>query len=84
MEDDLSLLLSNALFGDGAAAAVLWTRPRGLELVASSSFHAPEDREAIRYVHKHGQLYNQLSRTCRPSSTRRWPRPSNTSWNPGA
>ena len=22
----------------------------------------PEDREAIRYVHKHGQLYNQLSR----------------------
>ena len=62
LEDDLSLLLSNALFGDGAAAAVLWTRPRGLELVASSSFHAPEDREAIRYVHKHGQLYNQLSR----------------------
>ncbi|MFI5354337.1 MAG: type III polyketide synthase [Desulfobaccales bacterium] len=62
LEDDLSLLLSNALFGDGAAAAVLWTQPRGLELVASSSFHAPEDREAIRYVHKHGQLYNQLSR----------------------
>ena len=62
MEDDLSLLLSNALFGDGAAAAVLWTRPRGLELVASSSLHAPEDREAIRYVHKNGQLHNQLSR----------------------
>ena len=62
MGDDLSLLLPNALLGDGAAAAVLWTRPRGLELVASSSFHAPEDREAIRYIHKHGQLYNQLSR----------------------
>jgi len=62
MEDDLSLLLSNALFADGAAAAVLWTRPRGLELVASSSLHAPEDREAIRYVHKNGQLHNQLSR----------------------
>jgi predicted naringenin-chalcone synthase len=62
LEDDLSLLLSNALFADGAAAAILWTRPRGLELVASSSLHAPEEREAIRYVHKHGQLYNQLSR----------------------
>lgn len=61
MEDDLSLILSNALFGDGAAAAVLWKRPEGLELVASSSFHAPEDREAIRFVHRDGQLRNQLS-----------------------
>jgi alkylresorcinol/alkylpyrone synthase len=63
MEDDVNLILSNALFADGAAAAVLWTRPQGLELVASGSRHAPEDREAIRYVHKRGQLYNQLSRS---------------------
>lgn len=62
MENDLSLLLSNALFADGAAAAILWRRPQGLELVASSSRHQPEDREAIRYVYKNGQLYNQLSR----------------------
>jgi predicted naringenin-chalcone synthase len=61
MEDDLNLLLSNALFGDGAAAAVLWTKPRGYELVASASRHVPEQRESIRYVHKQGQLYNQLS-----------------------
>jgi predicted naringenin-chalcone synthase len=61
MEDDLSLLLSNTLFGDGAAAAVLWTRPVGYELVASASRYVPEQRDAIRYVHKHGQLYNQLS-----------------------
>jgi len=61
MEDDLSLLLSNSLFADGAAAAVLWTSPAGLELVASGSRHQPEDREAIRYVHHQGQLYNQLS-----------------------
>lgn len=61
MEDDLSLLVSNALFSDGAAAAVLWTRPQGLELLASSSYYVPEDRDAIRYVHKNGQLYNQLS-----------------------
>jgi predicted naringenin-chalcone synthase len=63
MENDLSLILSNALFGDGAAAAILWTRPQGLELVAASSCHQPEHREAIRYVNKNGQLYNQLSRT---------------------
>lgn len=61
MGDDLSLLVSNAIFGDGAAAAVLWNRQEGLEMVASSSYYVPEDREAIRYVHKDGQLYNQLS-----------------------
>jgi len=61
MGDDLSLLVSNALFGDGAAAAVLWKRSQGLELVASSSCYVPEDREAIRFVHKEGQLHNQLS-----------------------
>ncbi len=61
MEDDLSLLLSNTLFGDGAAAAVLWTRPKGYELVASARRYVPEQRESIRYVHKNGQLYNQLS-----------------------
>jgi alkylresorcinol/alkylpyrone synthase len=61
MENDLSLLLSNTLFGDGAAAAVLWTRPAGYELVASARRYVPEQRDTIRYVHKHGQLYNQLS-----------------------
>jgi predicted naringenin-chalcone synthase len=63
MADDMSLLLSNALFADGAAAAVLWTRPQGLALVDSSNRHHPEDRESIRYVYRNGQLYNQLSRT---------------------
>jgi len=61
MEDDLSLLLSNTLFGDGAAAAVLWMRPQGYELVASARRYVPEQRESIRYVHKKGQLHNQLS-----------------------
>lgn len=61
MGDDLSLIVSNSLFGDGAAAAVLWNRPEGMELVASSSRYAPAYRDAIRYVHKNGELYNQLS-----------------------
>ncbi len=61
MEDDLSLLISNALFGDGAAAAVIWSRPEGFELVDSVSLYIPEQREHIRYVHKNGRLYNRLS-----------------------
>jgi predicted naringenin-chalcone synthase len=60
-DNDLSLILSNALFGDGAAAAVIWDRPRGWELVASAGRYVPEQRETIRYVHKNGQLHNQLS-----------------------
>jgi len=61
MGDDLSLILSNALFGDGAAAAVLVNRPVGYELVASAGLYVPEQRETIRFVHKQGQLHNQLS-----------------------
>ncbi|MCM2358637.1 MAG: type III polyketide synthase [Geobacteraceae bacterium] len=61
MDNDLSLILSNALFGDGAAAAVLWDRPVGFELVASAGRYVPEQRDAIRFVHKDGELHNQLS-----------------------
>ncbi len=62
IRDDLSQLLSNALFADGAAAVILWSRPSGLELVASSNCHSPENRETLRFVQKEGQLHNQLSR----------------------
>lgn len=61
MEDDLSLIISNALFSDGAGAAVIWERPEGLELVASASRYLPELRDHIRYVHKKGQLYNRIT-----------------------
>jgi predicted naringenin-chalcone synthase len=61
MGDDLSLILSNALFGDGAAAAVLVTKPAGFELVASAGRYVPEQRDTIRFIHKEGQLHNQLS-----------------------
>ena len=61
MDNDLSLLLSNALFADGAAAAVIWERPKGWSLVGSASRYVPEQRESIRYVHKQGQLHNQVS-----------------------
>ncbi|GFO64903.1 type III polyketide synthase [Geomonas paludis] len=61
MGNDLSLILSNALFGDGAAAAVLWEKPAGFEVCCSAGRYVPEQREAIRFVHKEGQLHNQLS-----------------------
>ncbi|MFH0932773.1 MAG: 3-oxoacyl-[acyl-carrier-protein] synthase III C-terminal domain-containing protein [Nitrospirota bacterium] len=63
MGDDPGLIISNAIFSDGAAAAVLWNQPRGLELIASKSSYATEYRNAVRYVHRNGQLYNQLSLT---------------------
>jgi predicted naringenin-chalcone synthase len=61
MDNDLSLILSNALFGDGAAAVVLWNRPEGFELIGSAGRYVPEQRDSIRFVHKQGQLHNQLS-----------------------
>ncbi|GAB4390452.1 MAG: type III polyketide synthase [Thermodesulfovibrionales bacterium] len=61
MGDDLSLIVSNALFADGAAAAVVSAAPGGLEMVSSASRFVPSERDAIRYIHKGGQLHNQLS-----------------------
>jgi predicted naringenin-chalcone synthase len=61
MADDLSLIISNALFADGASAAVLWSRPGALKLIASASRCNTKYREDIRYIYRDGQLYNQLS-----------------------
>jgi predicted naringenin-chalcone synthase len=61
MDNDLSLILSNALFADGAAAAVLSDKPGGFQLVASAGRYVPEQREDIRFIHKGGELHNQLS-----------------------
>lgn len=61
MEDDLSLIVSNAIFGDGAAAAIVWNRPKGLALLATASLYAPEYRDDIRFVYQNGQLHNRLS-----------------------
>jgi predicted naringenin-chalcone synthase len=62
MGDDPSLIVSNALFADGAAAAVLTSDAPGLRLLGARSLFAPEHREAIRFVYKGGQLHNQLAR----------------------
>lgn len=62
MGNDQSLLVSNALFGDGAAAAVVGNGPGGLRLEASAVFHAPEYRNDVRFEYRNGQLHNRISR----------------------
>ncbi len=61
ISDDMSLILSNALFGDGAAAAVLWKEPIGLKICSSESRIEPDYRDYVRFTHKNGQLHNMLS-----------------------
>jgi len=61
MADDLSLIVSNAIFADGASASVLWSRPGEIKLISSASRYNTQYREDIRYVYKNGQLHNQLS-----------------------
>jgi predicted naringenin-chalcone synthase len=61
MADDPSLLISNAIFGDGAAAAVLWDRPQGLLIAGHAARFKPEFRDEVRFVHKNGALHNRLS-----------------------
>jgi predicted naringenin-chalcone synthase len=63
MDNDISLILSNALFGDGAAAAVLTTAGSGPQLRPSESLFVPALRDTVRYVHRQGQLFNRLSPT---------------------
>ena len=62
MGNDTSLIISNSIFGDGAAAAVVWDRPAGVSLIASDQCFLPEFRNDVRYVHKGGQLHNKLSK----------------------
>lgn len=60
MGNDLSLLVSNALFADGAAAYLCSPRKNGFIILNSVSETFPQYRETVRYVYKNGQLHNQL------------------------
>ena len=67
VDDDLGVLMSLCLFGDGACAT-LW---RGKQEHAAThwrahgfrSLHQPEHREKIRFVNAGGRLRNQLHRS---------------------
>ena len=63
VEDDFGVLISNCIFGDGAAAAV-WSGTGGEWRIADfQTLHVPEEREKIRFTNAAGKLRNQLHRS---------------------
>ena len=67
MGPDPGLIVSNCLFGDGAAAAVLDVSQAGgqgdvARLVDFESGIFPTHREELRYRHEHGRLRNTLGK----------------------
>lgn len=62
VENDVGVLVSTCIFGDGAAAAV-WSGSGGSWSVSDfQSIHVPSDREKIRFTNSEGRLRNQLAR----------------------
>jgi alkylresorcinol/alkylpyrone synthase len=65
LDNDLGVLVSACLFGDGAAAAVLTREPRAdarrVEFAAGGSMTDPAEREALRFEQVGGMLRNILT-----------------------
>jgi len=65
LDDDLGVLVSACLFGDGAAAAVLSPQPhagnRAVEWKSAASFTNPAQRDALRFEQRAGMLRNILT-----------------------
>ena len=61
--EDPAILVSNAIFGDGAAATILTNRAnaRGLRLTSFGSGLFPEYRQYLQYTTEDGKLKNVLS-----------------------
>lgn len=64
LDDDVGVLISACLFGDGAGAAVLANAPNGgrrVEWKISGSLLEPTDRDLLRFEQKNGMLRNILA-----------------------
>lgn len=64
LDDDAGVLVSACLFGDGAGAAVLSAEPGTgpqVEWLGTYALTHPEDRDLLRFEHRHGLLRNILS-----------------------
>ncbi|NLG16526.1 MAG: type III polyketide synthase [Fibrobacter sp.] len=61
MGNDISLIVSNGIFGDGAAAFIFSPEKTGFKVLNSVSSIYPQYREAVRFIYKKGQLHNKLS-----------------------
>lgn len=72
VENDVGVLISTCLFGDGASAA-LWCGEKNEKIDIDKrnswkvdhfeSIHVPEEREKIRFTNAEGKLRNQLHRS---------------------
>lgn len=65
IDNDLGVLISLCLFGDGASASI-WKGvpgPTGFRAGRFDTLHIPEEREKIRFRNDNGKLRNQLDRT---------------------
>lgn len=62
--ENMDLIISNSIFGDGAAACLLTNKKSagGLELKAFKSLLWPQYRNELRYVTKNGRLLNVLDK----------------------
>lgn len=65
LDNDLGVLVSACLFGDGAGAAVVSSQPkpgrRAVEWKAAASFTNPKQRDALRFEQRGGMLRNILT-----------------------
>ncbi|HXN14751.1 MAG TPA: 3-oxoacyl-[acyl-carrier-protein] synthase III C-terminal domain-containing protein [Usitatibacter sp.] len=65
LDNDLGVLVSACLFGDGAGAAVVCARPRPaarrVEWKATASLTNPAERDALRFEQRGGMLRNILT-----------------------
>ena len=64
LDDDIGVLISACLFGDGAGAAVLSRAPHGkrrVEWKTAESLLKPEDRNLLRFEQRSGMLRNILT-----------------------
>ncbi|HWD92899.1 MAG TPA: 3-oxoacyl-[acyl-carrier-protein] synthase III C-terminal domain-containing protein [Verrucomicrobiae bacterium] len=64
LDDDIGVLISACLFGDGAGAAVLANEPganRSVKWKIGGSLTVPADREFLRFEQKSGMLRNILA-----------------------
>jgi len=66
LDNDVGVLVSACIFGDGAAAAVLSSKPaahaRRVEWKTAGSHLNPAQRDKLRFEHHNGMLRNILSR----------------------
>ncbi len=62
--DNVDLIISNSIFGDGAAACLMSNQQgrAGLEIKTFKSVLWPQYRDELRYITKNGRLHNVLKK----------------------